>query len=237
MLIIVIAIAGLVFGHDAAKGAIVAQLSGLIGRPSAEILQSTIRSASLPGPRVFAMIIGIGTLLLTATGALTEIQSALNAIWRAAPSAALAELVRARLVSLGLIVTLGFLILVSLVVSAGLAALGGYLRDLFPGAGFLISVLNWTMSLVLISTLFAAIYKILPDKPIAWRDVAVGSVATVVLFTIGKSHRQQQRCIELWSGWCSGNPPFVGLLLGSDFPAWRRIYASVCRNPRQPRSR
>lgn len=135
LLIIVIAIAGLVFGHDAAQGAIVAQLSGLVGRPSAEILQSTIRSASLPGAGVFATIIGVGTLLLTATGALAEIQSALNAIWRAAPSAALTELVRARLVSLGLIVTLGFLMLVSLV-SAGLAALGGYLSDLFPGAGF-----------------------------------------------------------------------------------------------------
>ena len=174
-------------GSPASGGAIGAELSGLIGRQSGEILQSTIRSASLRGSGILATIIGAGILLLTATGALTEIQSALNAIWRAAPSGALAALVRARLLSLGLIVTLGFLMLVSLVVSAGLAALGGYLSDLVPGAGFLMSLLNWTMSLVLISMLFAAIYKILPDKPIAWRDVAVGSVATAVLFTIGKS--------------------------------------------------
>jgi membrane protein len=187
LLIIVIAIAGLVFGHDAAQGAIVAQLSGLIGRQSAEILQAIIQSASFQGSGILATIIGVGTLLLTATGALTEIQAALNAIWKAAPSAALTELVRARLVSLGLVVTLGFLMLVSLAVSAGLTALGGYLSDLFPGAGLLMSVLNWTISLVLISALFAAIYKILPDKPIAWRDVAVGSAATAILFTTGKS--------------------------------------------------
>jgi membrane protein len=187
LLIIVIAIAGLVFGHDAAQGAIVAQLSGLIGRQSAEILQAIIQSASFQGSGILATIIGVGTLLLTATGALTEIQAALNAIWKAAPSAALTELVRARLVSLGLVVTLGFLMLVSLAVSAGLTALGGYLSDLFPGAGLLMSVLNWTISLVLISALFAAIYKILPDKQIAWRDVAVGSAATAILFTTGKS--------------------------------------------------
>jgi membrane protein len=187
LLIIVIAIAGLVFGHDAAEGAIVGQLSGLIGKQSAEILRSMIQSASHKATGILATIIGIGTLLLTATGAFTEIQSALNAIWKAAPSAGFSELVRARLVSLGLVATLGFLMLVSLAVSAGLTALGSYLSDLFPGGSFLISLLNSTISLVLISALFAAIYKILPDKPIAWRDVAVGSVVTAILFTIGKS--------------------------------------------------
>jgi membrane protein len=187
LLIIVIAIAGLAFGRDAAEGAIVGQLSELIGTQSAEILQSMIQSASHQGAGILATIIGVGTLLLTATGAFTEIQSALNAIWKAAPSAAFSELVRARLVSLGLVATLGFLMLVSLLVSAGLTALGGYMSDLFPGGHFLMSLLNSTISLVLISALFAAIYKILPDKPIAWRDVAVGSVITAILFTIGKS--------------------------------------------------
>lgn len=187
LLIIVIAIAGLVFGHDAAEGAIVGQLSGLIGKQSAEILQSMIQSASHQATGIFATIIGVGTLLLTATGAFTEIQSALNAIWRAAPSVGLSDLVRARLVSLGLVATLGFLMLISLVVSAGLTALGGYLNDLFPGASILMSLLNSAISLALISALFAAIYKILPDKPIAWTDVGVGSLVTAILFTIGKS--------------------------------------------------
>jgi membrane protein len=113
LLIIVIAIAGLVLGHDAAEGAIVGQLSGLIGEQSAEIMQTMIQSANRQSSGLVASIIGVVTLLLTATGALTEIQSALNAIWKATPSAVLSELVRARLVSLGLIVTLGFLMLVS----------------------------------------------------------------------------------------------------------------------------
>jgi membrane protein len=184
LLIIVIAIAGLVFGHDAAQGSIVAQLRGLIGKQSAEILQSMIQSASHETTGVLATVIGVGTLLLTSTGTFAEIQSALNAVWKASPSVGFSALIA---MSLGLVFTLGFLMLVSLVVSAALTALGDYLSGLFPGAGFLMSLLNWTISFLLISALFAAIYKILPDTPIAWRDVALGSVATAILFTVGKS--------------------------------------------------
>jgi membrane protein len=169
------------------QGAIVGQLRGLIGKQSAEILQSMIQSASHETTGVFATVIGVGTLLLTSTGAFAEIQSALNAVWKVTPSGGFSALVRSRLVSLGLVFTLGFLMLVSLVISAALTALGDYLSGLFPGAGFLMSLLNSTISLVLISALFAAIYKVLPDTPIAWRDVAVGSVATAILFTVGKS--------------------------------------------------
>jgi membrane protein len=104
-----------------------------------------IQSGSRQATGILATIIGMGTLLLSATGAFTEIQSALNVIWRAAPSAGFSELVRARLVSLGLVATLGFLMLVSLVVSAGLTAWGSYLNDLFPGGRFLMSFLNSTL--------------------------------------------------------------------------------------------
>jgi membrane protein len=187
LLIIVIAIAGLVFGHDAAQGAIVGQLRGLIGKQSAEILQSMIQSASQETTGVFATVIAVGTFLLASTGAFAEIQSALNAVWKATPSVGFFALIRSRLMSLGLVLTLGFLMLVSLVVSAALTALGDYLSGLFPGDGFLMSLLNSTISLVLIAALFVVIYKILPDTPIAWRDVAVGSVATAILFTVGKS--------------------------------------------------
>jgi membrane protein len=187
LLIIVIAIAGLAFDRAAAEGAIVGQFSGLMGKQSAATLESMIQSASNPSSGTVATIIGIATLLLTATGAFAEIQSALNAIWKAAPSVGVSQLVRARLVSLSLIFALGFLMLVSLIVSAGLAALSSYLSDLFPGVQVLMSVLSWVISLTLITALFAAIYKILPDKPIAWRDVGVGAVVTAVLFTIGKS--------------------------------------------------
>jgi membrane protein len=186
LLIIVIAIAGLVFGHDAAQGAIVTQLSGLIGKQSAEILQSMIQSASHPATGILATIVGVGTLLLTATGAQRDPIRA----QRHLESGPIGGVIRAgsrRLLSLGLVVTLGFLMLVSLVVSAGLTALGSYLSDLFPGGDVLLSLMNSTISMILISALFAAIYKILPDKPIAWRDVAVGSVVTAILFTCGKS--------------------------------------------------
>jgi membrane protein len=187
LLIIVIAIAGLAFGRDAAEGAVVGQLSGLMGEQSATVLQSMITSANNWGSGVLATVIGLVTLLLTATGTFAEIQSALNAIWKAAPSANLSDIVRARLLSLGLVVTLGFLMLVSLVVSAGLAALGSYLDYLLPGAQILIAVANFVLSLAAIAALFAVIYKILPDKPISWRDVGVGAVATALLFVLGKS--------------------------------------------------
>ena len=134
-----------------------------------------------------ATIIGIGTLLLTATGAFGEIQTSLNAIWKAEPSANLSQLVRARLLSLGLVVTLGFLMLVSLAVSAALTALGDYLNSLFPAGHLLMSTISFVISLTLIAVLFAVIYKVLPEKPIAWRDVVIGAVVTALLFTIGKS--------------------------------------------------
>jgi membrane protein len=187
LLIIVVAIAGLAFGYDAAQGAIVDQLRGLVGQQSAEILQSMIYSAGNRSSGTLATIIGIGTLLLTATGAFGEIQTSLNAIWKAEPSSNLSQLVRARLLSLGLVVTLGFLMLVSLVVSAALTALEEYLNRLFPAGHLMMSAMSFVISLTLIAVLFAAIYKVLPDKPIAWRDVAAGAVVTAVLFTIGKS--------------------------------------------------
>jgi membrane protein len=187
LLIIVIAIAGMVFGHDAAQNAIVGQLGGLMGGQSAEALQSMIQSASNRSAGMVATMIGVGTLFLTASGAFGEIQSSLNTIWKAEPHAGLSRLVRARIAGLGLVVTLGFLMLISLVVSAGLTALDDYLKRVFPSAHLLMLAMNFVISLGLISFLFAAVYKILPDKPIAWRDVAVGAVATALLFTIGKS--------------------------------------------------
>jgi membrane protein len=188
VLVIVIAIAGLIFGREAAQGEIVRQLSGLMGQDSAEALEAMIRSASNRQSGVTATIIGTATLLLTATGVFGEMQTSLNAIWKAQPSTStVSQLVRARIASLGLIVALGFVLMVSLVVSAALTALGSYLQSVFPGVHFLLQALNFVLSLVLISALFAAIYKILPDTPIAWRHVIAGAVVTALLFTIGKT--------------------------------------------------
>jgi membrane protein len=188
ILLIVIAIAGLAFGRDAAQGAITAQIGGLMGQQTAEVLQGAVANAAGKSSGILATIIGVVTVLVTASGVFGEMQSALNAIWKATPEGGtVSRLVRARAASLGLVAALGFLLLVSLVISAGLAAFGSYLNSILPFGEVIVSALNVLVSLVLIAVLFAAIYKVLPDRPIAWRDVIMGAVVTAVLFTIGKS--------------------------------------------------
>jgi len=188
LLLIVIAIAGLAFGREAAQNAIVSQLSGLMGQQTAQILETAVASASSKSSGILATLIGVITLIVTASGVFGEIQSALNAIWKAKPEGtSVSRLIRARAASLGLVATLGFLLLVSLVVSAALTAFGNYLNSVLPFGELILSLLNTVVSLVLISVLFAAIYKILPDRRLEWRDVAVGAVVTAILFTIGKS--------------------------------------------------
>src|SRR5438270_9893776 len=189
LLLIVTSIAGLVFGREAAQAAIMGQFSGLMGKGSGDAMSSMMQSASSQSQKsgTIATIIGLVTLLITASGAFGEIQSSLNKIWKAEPKAGLSRLVRARAASVGLVLMLGFLMLVSLVISAGIAAIGHWVEGIFPGAKVLMAVVDFVITLALLSAVFAAIYKFLPDKPIAWRDVAVGAVATALLFTIGKS--------------------------------------------------
>ena len=186
-LLIIVATAGLLFGRDAAQGAIVTQLGGLMGEQTAKALEEMIKSADDRTDGIVATIVGITALIVTATGVFGEVQSALNAIWKAKPqSSSLSRLVRARLGSLGLVVTCGFLLTISLAVSASLAALSRYLKGVFPGAELTLLVFDFVLSTALISFLFAAIYKVLPDKPIVWRDVAIGAVVTTLLFDGGK---------------------------------------------------
>ena len=188
ILLIVVAVAGLVFGREAAQGAITAQLGGLMGQQTADVLQSAVASAGEKSSGVLATTIGIVTLIATASGVFGEMQSALNAIWKAKPEGTtVSRLIRARAASLGLVAALGFLLIVSLVVSAGLTAFGNYLDSILPFGKVILSASNTVISVALISVLFAAIYKILPDRHLEWRDVIVGAVVTAILFTIGKS--------------------------------------------------
>ena len=188
VLLVVIAIAGLVFGQEAAQGAILDQLSGLMGRQAADVLQAALASASTKSSSIVATIVGLVTLLATASGMFGEMQTALNRIWRAEPkSGTLSRLVRARAASLGLVAALGFLLAVSLVASAGLTALGASINARLPFGEAILSIVNFAVSLALLSVLFAAIYKVLPDRPIEWRDVTVGAVMTALLFTLGKT--------------------------------------------------
>ena len=187
ILIIVIAIAGLFFGQDAARGAIGGELSGLVGHQGASVLQDIVKNASNPTTGTTAGLIGIVTLIVTASGTFGEIQSSLNLIWRAKPAGTtVSRLVRARLASLGLVATLGFLLLVSLVVSSAVTGFTKALDQELPFGGLITRLVTTVLSFALVAVLFAAIYKALPDRDLRWRDVIVGSAVTALLFTVGK---------------------------------------------------
>lgn len=188
MLLAVIAVAGLVFGREAARGAIVAEIGGLIGVKEASGIEAMIASASNVGSGILGTIIGAATFLLLVTGAFVEIQDDLNIVWKAKPPerSGAVTFVRTRLLSLSLVIGIGFLLLVSLTVDAMLVALGTYLSASFSGAAVLLQILNFAFSLVVSTLLFAMIFKVLPDVEIAWRDVWVGALITALLFALGK---------------------------------------------------
>ena len=167
VLFIVVAIAGLVFGEDAARGAISRELGGLMGQQSADLLETAIRSAGRTSSGFLAATIGIVTLIITASGVFTEMQQTLNVIWRAEPKGTtVSRLIRARAASLGLVATLGFLLLVSLVVSALLTALSDTINAYIPFGHLILKALTFLVSFGLITLLFGAIYRILPDRRI-----------------------------------------------------------------------
>jgi len=186
-LLVVTAVAGLAFGQEAAQGAIVSQLSGLMGRDTAEALQGMIRSASESMHGTLATVLGLIAILLATTGVFGEVQSSLNAVWKAGQHrSTLSRLVQARIASLGLVIAFGFVLMVSLAVSAALTALMTFLHGIFPVLEVGLAVVDFVLSIVLISALFAALYKVLPDTPIAWHDVIVGAVCATLLFAGGK---------------------------------------------------
>jgi membrane protein len=188
LLIIAIGIAGFVFGRDAAQGSIVGQISNLVGPESGRAIQAMLQSAREPAPGIVASILGIATLLLGATGVFAEIQDALNTIWsvETPPRNGIWNLVRARFLSLSMVLAIGFLLLVSLLLSATLAAVSKYIGGFLPGAAGLLHVIDFLISFVVIMILFATIFKVLPDARIAWGDVWAGAGLTAFLFTVGK---------------------------------------------------
>ncbi|AGB45271.1 putative membrane protein [Mesorhizobium australicum WSM2073] len=188
ILLLVVAIAGLVFGQGAARNAVAGQLTGLMGSQGADVIQSALQSASNPSSGAIATIVGLVTLLLTASGVFGEMQTALNEIWKAKPrGGSIPRFIRARTASLGLVIALGFLLIVSLAVSAAITALGDTINRLLPFGSILIEGLNILISYLLIAVLFATIYKVLPDRHLEWRDVWFGAFVTAALFTVGKS--------------------------------------------------
>ena len=189
LLIIVIAVAGAVFGRDAVQGQIVGQLSGLIGQDGATAVQGLIKSASDPGKGLLAGIISFVVLVIGATTVFGELQSALDRIWHVPEKdkpSGIWGMLRARFLSFGLVLGLAFMMMVSLIVSAGVAAFGNWTSGLAPGWEILLQIVNIAVSLTITTLLFAMIYKLMPSVKIAWRDVWVGAVVTAVLFEVGK---------------------------------------------------
>jgi len=188
ILVVAIAVAGLVFGAEAVRGEIVGQIQGLVGRQGAEAVQAMLEGAAKPSSSILATVIGGITAFIGATGAFIELQTALNAIWRVKPrpGVSVKAFLVERFVSFGLVVGVGFLLLVSLLVSAALAALNRYLGGAFPGLAALWEAGNVLVSLGVTTLLFAMVYKVLPDVRLHWRDVWVGALVTAGFFSVGK---------------------------------------------------
>ena len=235
VLVIVIAIAGLAFGEDAARGAIVRELGELIGSDSAKLIQGAIESAYNTGSNSFALIVGAIILALTVSGVFGELQSALNAIWMVHYRAfSISRLLRGRAASIGLVIGLGFLLLVSLVIDASVRATSDYIDQYFRYGAVFLAVLNTVASFALTWTLFAAIYKVLPDKRLDWPDVVFGALVTAIAFEGGKSSdrplpRQQHNDFQLRRGWGARERTVVDLLFGADLLARRIVHQGVRR--------
>jgi len=188
LLVIAIAIAGFVFGADAVQGRIMGEIQGLVGPESARAVQTMIQSAHRPAHGVVAAIVGIIILLVGASGVFSEMQDALNTIWKvdSTSKTGLWNLIRARFLSFGMVLGIGFLLLVSLLLSAALAAAADYLERFISVPPGVLHAVDFLFSLFFIAGLMALIFKLLPDVKIPWRDVWVGAILTSVLFTAGK---------------------------------------------------
>ena len=189
LLLIVISVAGLVFGADAARGQIESQLASLMGSGGARAVQDLIASMDKPVEGSIATALGLILLFVGATTVFAELQDSLDRIWRVPArvrSSGWLTLLRTRLLSFGMILAIGFLLIVSLVSSAVLATMGQWLEPVFGGWYWLASVVSGMGSFVLVATMFALIYKIMPRARIQWRDVWTGAIFTALLFDLGK---------------------------------------------------
>jgi membrane protein len=188
LIVIAIAVAGFFFGTDAARGEIFSQLRDVVGDEAATAIQGLVRSAGHRGKGTFAALLGILALLVGATSVFGELQSALDVIWEApkARGAGVWGFLRGRLLSFGMVLGIGFLLLVSLILSAGLSALGHFWSDALPGRETLLQTIDFLVGFTVITGLFALIYKLLPRCAIRWKDVWIGAIVTSLLFSIGK---------------------------------------------------
>jgi membrane protein len=193
LLVIAIAVAGLLWQRDAVQESVLNQIGGLVGAQGQTFVAGLLESASHPAQGVLATIIGIITLLFGALGAFNELHNALNTVWEVEEEKvtglwnSIKKLIIQRFLSFAMILGIGFLLLVSLIVSTGLSALGTWIGSVLPFQELILQIINLLISIVFITVLFALIFKYLPDAEIAWRDVWVGAFVTAVLFSLGKT--------------------------------------------------
>lgn len=189
LLLLLISLAGIFLGKDAIQGKLFSEINGLIGSTAALQVQDMIRNIELSGKSTLSLIIAIITLIIGATSVFGEIQDSINIIWKvkAKPKRGWVKLLKDRLLSSSLIISIGFLLVVSLVINGFILALSQYFTRLFPGAALiLVNILNMGLSFLFISVLFGVIFKVLPDVKIAWKDVRAGAFFTAILFLIGR---------------------------------------------------
>jgi membrane protein len=188
LFVIVLAVAAFAFGEQATRRELLGQISGLVGKEGGEAIQAVIAAAHKPKAGVLATGVAITMLLIGATGVFIELQDALNIIWNVSRKQrnGFRRFIKDRVLSFTIVLGIGFLLLVSLVISAVLATLGGFLKDTVPGGTIIWEVINFFISLGVITVLFAMIFKMLPNVSITWRDVSVGALLTAMLFNFGK---------------------------------------------------
>ncbi|MDB5104938.1 MAG: ribonuclease [Fibrobacteres bacterium] len=187
LLVIAIAVAGLAFGKEAASNQVFGQIRGFVGDSGAQAIQSMVASAGHKGAGITATLLGIVTLLLGASGAIGQLQDALNTIWevKPKPGQGVWGFLRTRFLSFSMVLVIAFMLLVSLVISAGLAGLSGYLERILSVPAIALHAINFAVSMVVTGLLFSLIYKVLPDVKMRWKDVWIGGLVTALLFTLG----------------------------------------------------
>jgi membrane protein len=236
LFVIVLAIAGFWFGEEAARRELFAQVSALVGNQGGDAIQALVTAAHKPKTGTWATVVALITLVVGATGVFVQLQDALNAVWgvRRVAGRGLQDLIKIRLLSLALVMGIGFLLLVSLVLSAALSALGTFMAGSLPGQATIWQGINFIISFGVITLLFAMIFKVLPDVKIPWRDVWTGAVITALLFNLGKLLPRplpgtKQFELRLRSGRLPGHRFIVGILLGADFVFRRQDHPDLFR--------
>jgi membrane protein len=188
LLLITISVAGMVFGREAVEGRLVEEIAGVVGPQAAEAIQSMVANASRSGSGVWGTIVGVLLMLLGASGAFGHLQKSLNHLWNVEPrpDAGWRLMVRQRIAALGMVLVVALLLLIALVLSAAVSAIGSYAEQLLPMPAWALAAIDFVVALLVVTLLFAAIYKVLPDVEIGWREVWVGAAVTAFLFGLGK---------------------------------------------------